>query len=76
LLIVLCYVLRNSVRAQLVELVTQCPWARGQHPTLADPPSVPLPADWLSWVEQPLFDHELTTLHTWLNRQAPCGSSD
>ena len=76
LLTVLRYMLRNPVRAQLVESVTQWPWSSLQHPTLVDPLPVPLPADWLHWVEHPLFDHELTTLRTCLNRQAPFGSSD
>ena len=76
LLTVLPYVLRNPVRAQLVESVTQWPWSSLQHPTLADPLPFLLPADWLHWVEQPLFDDELTTLRTSLNRQAPFGSSD
>ena len=76
LLTVLRYVLWNPVRAQLVESVTQWPWSSLQHPTLVDPLPVPLPADWLHWVEHPLFDHELTTLRTCLNRQAPFGSSD
>ena len=47
-----------------------------RHPALIDSLPVPLPADWLHWVEHPLFDHELTTLRTCLNRQAPFGSSD
>ena len=70
------YVLRNPVRAQLVESITQWPWSSLQHPSLVDPLPVPLPAEWLHWVEHPLFDHELTTLRTCLNRQAPFGSSD
>ena len=69
LLTVLPYVLRNPVRAQLVESVTQWPWSSLQHPTLADPLPFLLPADWLYWVEQPLFDDERTTLRTSLNRQ-------
>jgi putative transposase len=76
LLTVLRYVVRNPVRAQLVASVTQWPWSSLQHPTLVDPLPVPLSADWLRLVEQPLFDHELTTLRTCLNRQAPFGSSD
>ena len=40
------------------------------------PPQVLLHADWLHWVDHPLFDHELTALYNCLNRQAPFGSSD
>jgi putative transposase len=76
LLTVLRYVLRDTIRAQLVESVTQWPWSSLQHPSLVDPLPVPLPAEWLHWVKHPLFDHELTTLRTCLNRQAPFGSSD
>jgi putative transposase len=76
LLTVLRYVLRNPVRAQLVESVTQWPWSSLQHPTLADPSPVPLPDNWLHWIDQPLFDHELTTLRVCLNRQAPFGSTE
>ena len=76
LLTVLRYVVRNPVRAGLVEQTTQWPWSSWHYPTLVDPLPIPLPADWLHWVEQPLFDHELTTLRTCLTRQAPFGSSD
>jgi putative transposase len=76
LLTVLRYVVRNPVRAQLVASVMQWPWSSLQHPTLADPSPVPLPDNWLHWIDQPLFELELTTLRTCLNRQAPFGSSD
>jgi putative transposase len=76
LLTVLRYVLRNPVRAQLVESATQWPWSSLQHPTLADSSPVPLPDNWLHWINQPLFDHELTTLRVCLNRQAPFGSTE
>ena len=76
LLTVLRYVLRNPVRAQLVESATQWPWSSLQHPTLADPSPVPLPAEWLRWIDAPLFEHELATLRTCLNRQAPFGSPE
>lgn len=76
LLTVLRYVLRNPVRARLVEQTTQWPWSSLHHPTLVDPLPVPLPADWLHWVEQPLFKHELTTVRTCLIRQAPYGAPE
>ena len=50
------YVVRNPVRAQLVASVMQWPWSSLQHPTLADPSPVPLPDNWLHWIDQPLFE--------------------
>ena len=76
LLTVLRYVLRNPVRAQLVESAMQWPWSSLQHPTVADPSPVPLPNEWLRWIDAPLFDHELTRLRTCLNRQSPFGSDE
>jgi hypothetical protein len=35
-----------------------------------------MPRAWLEWIDQPLFDHELTVLRTCLNRQRPFGSED
>jgi hypothetical protein len=31
------------------------------------------PSQWLQWIGQPLFDQELTTLPTRMNRQQPFG---
>jgi putative transposase len=75
-LTVLRYVLRNPVRAQLVEAAMQWPWSSLRHPALADPFPGPLPDEWLRWIDEPLFDHELTRLRTCLNRQSPYGSTE
>ena len=76
LLTVLRYVVRNPVRAKLVESALQWPWSSLQHPTLADPPPIPLPHEWLRWIDEPLFEHELTRLRTCLTRQSPYGSME
>ena len=69
-------VLGNPVRAGLVEQNVQ--WAvvesAASHPGRSPP--VLLHADWLHWVDHPLFDYELTALRTCLNCQAPFGSFD
>jgi putative transposase len=43
-------------------------------PHLSDPIPVETPKEWLTWIDQPLFDHELTTLRTCVNRQQPFGT--
>jgi len=76
LLTAIRYVLRNPVRAGLVEHAVDWPWSslRVQH--LSDPIPVETPSDWLQWIDQPLFDHELTTLRTCVNRLQPFGAGD
>jgi hypothetical protein len=36
---------------------------------LSDPLPVETPRAWLEWIDQPLFDHELTMLRTCLEQQ-------
>jgi putative transposase len=76
LLTVLRYVLRNPVRAGLCTKVMDWPWSSLRWPHLSDPLPVETPRAWLEWIDQPLFDHELTVLRTCLNRQRPFGSED
>lgn len=76
LLTVLRYVLRNPVRAGLVEHAMDWPWSSLRFPHLSAPPPLAVPTDWLPWIDQPLFDHELTTLRTCVNRQQPFGTTD
>ena len=45
-------------------------------PHLSDPAPVEPQTEWLPWIDQPLFDHELTTLRTCVNRQQPFGTAD
>ena len=74
LLTVLRYVLRNPVRAGLAERAMDWPWSSLRWPHLADPLSVEPPTDWLNWIDQPLFDHEVTKLRACINRQQPYGT--
>ena len=76
LLTVLRYVLRNPVRAGLVEQTAQWPWSSLHFPYLAEPSPVDLPPDWLQWIDRPLFEHELLGVRTCVNRQQPFGSPD
>ena len=76
LLTVLRYVLRNPVRAGLVEHASQWPWSSLHRPHLTDPSPIPLPEDWATWMDQPLFDHELTALRICVNRQQPFGAPE
>jgi putative transposase len=73
LLTVIRYILRNPVRARLVEHAIDWPWSSLRFPELNDPIPVDLPHDWLQWIDQPLFDHELARLRTCVNRQQPFG---
>jgi putative transposase len=73
--VVLRYVLRNPVRAGLVQKTDQWPWSSSQHPVLTDPWPLPVPTDWSLWIEEPQFGHELARLRTSVNRQAPFGSA-
>ena len=76
LLTALRYVLRNPVRGGLVEHAIDWSWSSLGFPSLSDPLPVETPSDWLQWIDQPLFDHELTTLRTCVNRQQPFGVED
>ena len=76
LLTALRYVLRNPVRAGLVEHAMDWPWSSLRFPSLSDPLPVETPSEWVQWIDQPLFDHELGTLRTCVNRQQPYGTED
>ena len=76
LLTVLRYVLRNPVRAGLVEHAMDWPWSSLRFPHLSDPAPIEVPTEWLQWIDQPLVAHELTALRTCVNRQQPFGTAD
>ena len=76
LLTAIRYVLRNPVRAGLVEHAMDWPWSSLRFPHLSDPVPCETPSDGLQWIDQPLFDHELTTMRTCVNRQQPVGAED
>ena len=66
--------LRNPVRAGLVEQAVQWPWSSLRVPHLADAAPIPLPEEGTPWIDQPLVAHELTTLRTCVNRDQPFGT--
>lgn len=76
LLTALRYVLRNPVRAGLIEHALDWPWSSLRVPHLSEPIPVEAPTDWPQWIDQPLFAHELVTLRTCVNRQQPFGTED
>lgn len=76
LLTAIRYVLRNPVRAGLVEHAIDWPWSSLRFPQLSDPLPIEIPRSWLEWIDEPLFDHELTALRTCVNRQQPFGAED
>lgn len=76
LLTALRYVLRNPVRAGLVEHAIDWAWSSLRFPSLSDPLPVDTPPEWVQWIDQPLFEHELVTLRTCVNRQQPFGRED
>ena len=74
LLVVLRYVLRNPVRAGLVDRASQWFWTSSRYPEMTDPWPISEPKDFDEWVNQPLSPIELTHLRTCVNRQAPFGT--
>ncbi|NNC64602.1 MAG: transposase [Gammaproteobacteria bacterium] len=78
LLTVLRYVERNPLRAGLVQRAEQWPWSsiewRGASKTQLHMP-VPLPNDWLEFVNCPQTPAELESLRRCVNRGRPFGSS-
>lgn len=81
LVTVLRYVERNALRARLVRRAEHWPWGSlawrlgpGPSPGLADLP-VPLPADWVAYVNQPQTSLELASLRSCVQRETPFGSA-
>jgi putative transposase len=75
LLTVLRYVLRNPVRAKLVEHAREWPWSSLRFPHLLDPFPGLGPAESPHWLDAPLLKEELATLRTCVNRQQPFGTA-
>ncbi|SLM49791.1 conserved protein of unknown function [Nitrospira japonica] len=73
LLTVMRYVLRNPVRSGLADCVMDWPWSSLRFPQLSDPIPIETPKNWLEWIDQPLFEHELTKLRLCVNRQQRFG---
>lgn len=80
LLTVMRYVERNPVRANLVQSAIEWQWSsirnsRTGHPcAILSQPPIPIPADWLVWVDQPISQTELEAVRRCGKRQAPFGS--
>jgi putative transposase len=76
LLTVIRYILRNPVRAGLVEHAIDWPWSSLRFPELTDLVPIETPLNWQDWIDEPLFDHELMRLRTCVNRQQPFGAEE
>jgi len=80
LLTVLRYVERNPVRANLVRSAIDWKWSSvlrsgtGRPSAILSQPPIPIPANWLAWVDQPISEGELNAVRRCGRRQAPYGS--
>jgi putative transposase len=79
LLTVLRYVERNALRAMLVDRAERWPWGSlrwrtdGVSPLQLAPSPVPLPANWVEYVNETQTTAELEAVRTCVNRQRPYG---
>jgi putative transposase len=82
LLVVLRYVERNALRANLADRAEGWEWGslnwrlRTHAPIALAACPVPLPEDWAALVNTPHSDAELAALRNCVNRQSPFGSPD
>ena len=82
LLIVLRYVERNPLRANLVDSAQEWPWSSasavgcGRSSDILSESPVPKPASWLQFVDEPHSKTELDALRVCGRRGTPFGSSD
>jgi putative transposase len=80
--IVLRYVERNALRANLAARAEDWEWGslnwrlRACSPLALEPCPIPLPADWVTWVNAPHGEEELAALRNSVNRQCPFGSPE
>jgi len=81
LLTVLRYVERNALTADLVDRAEHWPWGslhwrmQQSAPNRLTVSPVPLPTNWMEWVNEPLTDRELDHLRGCVNRQRPFGAA-
>ena len=79
LLTVLRYVERNPLRAGLIESARDWYWsslywrARNARPQFLVNGPLPLPTDWVAWVQEPQTSAELKALRANVNREMPYG---
>lgn len=79
LLCVLRYVERNALRANLVAHAEDWRWgslhwrSRGDGRIALGPPPIPLPSEWINYVNAPQTPAELEAIRTCVNRQRPFG---
>ncbi|HSL05564.1 MAG TPA: hypothetical protein VK901_18720 [Nitrospiraceae bacterium] len=52
------------------------PWSSLRFPHLRDPIPIDTPSEWFQWIDQPMFDHEFTTLRRCVNQQQPFGAEE
>jgi putative transposase len=82
LLTVMRYVERNALRKNLVEKAEDWRWGslrwrlQDRAPVQLDVPPVPLPGNWVEFVNLPQTAAELEAIRTSVNRQRPFGASD
>lgn len=75
------YVERNALRAGLVRRAETWPWGslhwrrRPESPLALATSPVPLPVDWMEYVNSPQTPEELEAVRVCVNRQRPYGSS-
>ena len=60
----------------MVEQVTHWLWSSFHLPQLANAALIPPPEDGTHWINQALFEQELTALRTCVNRQQPFGTPE
>jgi putative transposase len=82
LLIVLRYVERNALRANLTERAEDWQWGslnwrlRSTSPLVLENSPVKLPQDWIQLVNAPHTEEELAALRNCVNRQCPFGDEE
>jgi len=76
LLMVLRYVLQNPVRAGLTASVNDWPWSSWCRNELSDSCPVEVETNWITKVDEPLPERQLTSIRESVNRQRPFGETN